>query len=73
MRKRLTRKVTVHKVELALCGEDLLFECQRARMEKSWIVENMQTIMWTIEVVMLMMVAAVFIVYFRVKRKLRKK
>lgn len=41
-------------------------------MENDWLRENMLTILSVISVVMVLCVGAIFVIYFVVKRKIRK-
>jgi len=41
-------------------------------MEKSWLIENMNSIMWVIGVIGFIMVAAIFLFYFSIRRNVNK-
>ncbi len=42
-------------------------------MEKSWLIENMNSIMWVIGVIGFLMVAAMFLFYFNIRHNINKK
>lgn len=42
-------------------------------MQQDWLTRNMETVLWTLEVLWVAGVAVIFVLYFALKRKIKRK